>query len=192
MNLPNKLTVLRVILAPLFLVVLLCKQPFWAGVIFAAASVTDFLDGQLARSRNIVTNMGKFLDPLADKMLTTAAFLGFLALGVLDAWAVFIILSREFVVTSVRLLAARDGTVVAASFWGKVKTVSQIVSILVMLASLEILKQGWLSSVTVLGMDADYLLWVFSALLIWVSVVFTVISGAQYFWQYRHVFTEKN
>lgn len=192
MNLPNKLTVLRVCLAPLFLVLLLLDQYFWAGLIFAVASFTDYLDGQLARKQNIVTNMGKFLDPLADKMLTTAAFLGFLAQGWLDSWAVFIILSREFVVTSVRLLAAREGTVVAASFWGKLKTVSQIISILVMLVSLEVIKQGWLSSVFLFGADAEFLLWGFAFVLIWISVVFTVISGGQYFWQYRHVFTEKN
>lgn len=191
MNLPNKLTVVRVALAPIFLVVLLMEQYFIAGLIFGAAALTDYFDGRLARSQNIITNLGKFLDPLADKMLTTAAFLGFLAQGWLDPWAVMIILSREFMVTSVRLLAARDGTVVAASIWGKVKTVMQIVSVLVMLASLEVVKQGWLSEVLLFSVDVNTLLVGFGNVLIWVSVVFTVISGVQYFWQYRHLFAEK-
>lgn len=93
-------------------------------------------DGKIARKRGLITNLGKFLDPLADKMLTTAAFLGFMAIGRLDVWALMLILTREFMVTSVRLLAAKDGTVIAAGFSGKAKTVAQFVSILYMLAAL--------------------------------------------------------
>ena len=127
MNLPNKLTVVRIFLAPLFLLILLWDFPFHhlcAGLIFGAAALTDLFDGRIARSQGLITNLGKFLDPLADKMLTTAAFLGFLAMGHLDVWAVMIILTREFLVTSVRLVAAKDGTVIAASFSGKAKTVA--------------------------------------------------------------------
>ena len=118
MNLPNKLTVIRILLAPIFLLLLLWEFPFHnltAGLVFGAAALTDMFDGKIARSRGLITNLGKFLDPLADKMLTTAAFLGFLAAGRLDVWAVMIILTREFMVTSVRLVAAKDGTVIAAS-----------------------------------------------------------------------------
>lgn len=124
MNLPNKLTILRVVLAPLFLLLLLWDFPFHylaAGLTFGAAALTDLFDGRIARGRGLVTNFGKFLDPLADKMLTTAAFIGFLAQGHMDAWALMLILSREFMVTSVRLLAAKGGKVVAASMSGKLK-----------------------------------------------------------------------
>lgn len=122
MNLPNKLTVIRILLAPIFLLLLLWEFPFHnltAGLVFGAAALTDMFDGKIARSRGLITNLGKFLDPLADKMLTTAAFLGFLAAGRLDVWAVMIILTREFMVTSVRLVAAKDGTVIAASLAGQ-------------------------------------------------------------------------
>mgnify|MGYP002509137550 CR=1 FL=1 len=134
MNLPNKLTILGLIMTPLFLAALVI--PFShhllvALILFAAASLTDYIDGKMARKQGLVTDFGKFLDPLADKMLTTAAFLFFLSSGV-DyygmVWIVFIVLTREFVVTSVRLIAADNGKVIAATIWGKLKTVSQMVS----------------------------------------------------------------
>ena len=193
MNLPNKLTVIRILLAPIFLLLLLWDFPFHnlaAGLVFGAAALTDMFDGKIARSRRLITNLGKFLDPLADKMLTTAAFLGFLAVGRLDVWAVMIILTREFMVTSVRLVAAKDGTVIAASFAGKAKTVAQFASIIYMLAALEFCSwehtllagaavPGWLYDVLPLA----------GRVLIWVSVVLTVISGFQYVWAYRQYFT---
>ena len=125
MNLPNKLTVARCIMTPLFLAVMLMDFPFHNAVallLFIVASLTDMLDGQIARKRQLITNLGKFLDPLADKMLTTAAFLGFMTKigGAGLCWAVMLILAREFMVTSVRLLAAKDGTVIAASMAGTI------------------------------------------------------------------------
>ena len=139
MNLPNRLTVARILLAPVFLILLMVDFPchyLAAGLVFGAAALTDLFDGKIARGRGLVTNLGKFLDPIADKMLTTAAFLGFLAVGKLDVFAVMLILSREFMVTSVRLMAAKGDVVMAASIWGKAKTVAQFTSILVMLVAL--------------------------------------------------------
>lgn len=140
MNLPNRLTVARILLAPVFLILLMVDFPchyLAAGLVFGAAALTDLFDGKIARGRGLVTNLGKFLDPIADKMLTTAAFLGFLAVGKLDVFAVMLILSREFMVTSVRLMAAKGDVVMAASIWGQGKTVAQFTSILVMLVALE-------------------------------------------------------
>ena len=140
MNLPNKLTVVRIVLAPLFLLLSLWQFPFHnlvAGLVFGAAALTDMFDGKIARARGLITNLGKFLDPLADKMLTTAALLSFMATGHLDVWALMVVLTREFMVTSVRLVAAKDGTVIAANIWGKLKTVAQFVAVLFELAALE-------------------------------------------------------
>lgn len=193
-NLPNKLTIIRIILAPLFLVLLMVEFPFHhliAGLVFGAAALTDMLDGKIARKHGLITNLGKFLDPLADKMLTTAAFLGFLATGHLDVWAIMIILTREFMVTSVRLVAAGDGTVIAASIWGKVKTVTQFTAILFLLASLEF--ASWQQTLLAGAGLPDAVFTVpllIGRILVWVSVVFTVISGVQYFWNYRHYFMD--
>lgn len=194
MNTPNKLTVCRIVLAPLFLLLLMWNFPFHsltAGLVFGAAAFTDMLDGKIARSRGLVTNLGKFLDPLADKMLTTSAFLGFLALDRLDVWAVMLILTREFMVTSVRLLAAKDGVVVAASFAGKAKTVAQFVSILFMLAAMEF--ASWQETLLAGAGFADMtfsLPLMAGRVLIWISVVLTVISGFQYVWNLRHYFKD--
>ena len=191
MNLPNKLTILRVVLAPLFLLLLLWEFPFHylaAGLTFGAAALTDLFDGRIARGRGLVTN---FLDPLADKMLTTAAFIGFLAQGHMDAWALMLILSREFMVTSVRLLAAKGGKVVAASMSGKLKTVLQFVAILYMLAALEFCswRTGILAGVAL--PDALFAgLLIFGRVLIWIAAVMTVISGFQYAWDCREFLKE--
>ena len=198
MNLPNKLTFLRILLAPAFLVLLMVDFPFHylaAGLCFGAAALTDLFDGRIARKRGLITNLGKFLDPLADKMLTTAAFLGFLAVGAIDVWVLMVILSREFMVTSVRLVAAGEGTVIAASRWGKIKTVAQFVAILFLLASLEF--STWPATVfAALDVTLPALTYsiplVAGHLLVWVSAVLTVISGVQYLWNYRQYFrTEK-
>ena len=141
MNLPNKLTVLRIILTPVYLAAMLIEFPyhyFVAVAIFAIASLTDMLDGKIARKRNLITNFGKLCDPLADKMLTTSAYLGFMflysAAGGNYGWQmttiVFIVLFREFMVSSLRLVTAKSGLVVAANIWGKLKTVSQMVGII--------------------------------------------------------------
>lgn len=194
MNTPNKLTVLRVILSPIFLAVLMVDFPFHyliAGLIFGFAALTDLLDGRIARSQGLITNFGKFLDPLADKMLTTAALLGFLASGHIDVWAVMLVLAREFMVTSIRLIAAKDGVVVAASLAGKTKTVAQYVSVLFMIAALEV--SSWqatlLSGVSV---PSEFFSWMLLAgqVFIWFSVVLTVYSGIEYVWGLRHYFTD--
>jgi CDP-diacylglycerol--glycerol-3-phosphate 3-phosphatidyltransferase len=193
-NTPNKLTVLRVILSPIFLAVLMVDFPFHyliAGLIFGFAALTDLLDGRIARSQGLITNFGKFLDPLADKMLTTAALLGFLASGHIDVWAVMLVLAREFMVTSIRLIAAKDGVVVAASLAGKTKTVAQYVSVLFMIAVLEV--SSWratlLSGVSV---PSEFFSWMLLAgqVFIWFSVVLTVYSGIEYVWGLRHYFTD--
>ncbi|MBQ9859690.1 MAG: CDP-diacylglycerol--glycerol-3-phosphate 3-phosphatidyltransferase [Clostridia bacterium] len=190
MNLPNKLTVLRCIMTPLMLAALLVEFPYHFGVallLFIAASLTDMLDGKIARKHNLITNLGKFLDPLADKMLTTAAFLGIMCrIGNMDimCWALMLILTREFMVTSVRLLAAKDGVVVAASFAGKLKTVMQMVSIIFTLTAFQVMDLG----VTSRGLNFGLVL--ASLALIWISVIATVVSGIQYVWALRHYFKE--
>ena len=197
MNLPNKLSLIRICLIPLFvLFFFLTALPYnyvYAAVVFAVAAVTDFLDGRIARKRGMVTNLGKFLDPLADKMLTTAAFLGFLARGQLDVWAVMIILSREFLVTSVRLVSAGSGVVIAANIWGKAKTVAQMVSIIAMMVALEF--AGWQQTVPALAAwpDAAFTVPVLVCrVLIWISVVLTAVSGGIYLWDYRRFFRENS
>ena len=136
MNLPNKLTVLRIILTPIFLACLLIPFPHHmivAAIIFIGASITDAIDGNYARKHNLVTDFGKFLDPLADKMLTTTAFLGFIALGIGNGVVIisFIVLFREFLISSLRLTAVSSGgTVIAANIWGKLKTITQMVAII--------------------------------------------------------------
>ena len=140
MNLPNKLTVMRMALIPVFLVFMLVEsiphRYLIAAVIFAAASFTDYLDGHIARRDGLVTNFGKLMDPLADKLLVFSALVCFIELEMSSALIVFIILAREFLVTSVRLIAAEQGTVIAADIWGKMKTVSQIIWVLVALIAL--------------------------------------------------------
>ena len=136
MNLPNKLTLGRIILVPFFVAALLI--PFFlhtivALVLFIAASITDMLDGRIARKRNLITDFGKFADPLADKILVLAALLCFVQNGWCDCIAVIIVLFREFTVTSIRLIAAAKGEVIAANIWGKVKTVTQMVAIITIL-----------------------------------------------------------
>lgn len=199
MNLPNKLTLARCILTPFFLACVVIDFPFHYAVallVFIVASLTDYFDGQIARKRNLVTNLGKFLDPLADKALTTAAYIGFVQMipSRTLPWALFIILAREFAVTSVRLLAAKDGVVVAASFAGKLKTVMQMVSIIYMLAFRQAIRfkvvENFLLSFELFGLNGRQIGSYFGQLLIWVAVVATVVSGIQYIWQLRHYFKE--
>ena len=132
MNLPNKLTLLRVAMVPLYLVLLWFfdndkSMQIWPLLVFVAASLTDMLDGRIARSRNLITNFGKFMDPLADKLLVCSGLICFVGLGQLPAWFVIIIISREFIISGFRLVASDNGVVIAASYWGKFKTVSQMI-----------------------------------------------------------------
>ncbi len=192
MNLPNKLTVARIILAPLFLLLALWEFPFHYAVallVFIAAALTDMFDGKIARARGLITNFGKFLDPLADKMLTTAAFLLFLAKGQMDVWALMLVLTREFMVTSVRLLAAKEGKVIAASMWGKAKTVAQFIAIIYQLTALEFStwQTGILSAFELPDAVFSIPLLV-GQVFIWISTVLTVIAGAEYVWLNREYF----
>ncbi len=180
MNLPNCLTVLRLIMTPFFLASLIYEFPqhyLIALIIFAAASITDMFDGQIARKRNLITDFGKFLDPLADKMLTTSAFLGFvfLKIGLGTVWIAFIVLIREFLITSLRLVSAGKGTVIAANVWGKAKTVSQMFAIIVTILGRYILS---FSSANVLAVQVTVSVVTNSTL--WISAALTVISGVIY------------
>lgn len=174
MNLPNKLTVVRMILTPIYLAAMLIDFKYhylFALVIFAVASITDFLDGKIARKNNIVTTFGKLCDPVADKMLTTAALLAFMQLGLCNIWVVMIVLTREFLVTSFRLVSSAQGVVIPAGILGKIKTVSQMVfSILIMLGL-------FISEFTVVDFDRFSLV---SNVLLWITAVLTVISGIKY------------
>lgn len=171
MNTANKLTLLRVVLVPVFMAFLLMNGTAWqlaALAVFVIASLTDMLDGQIARRCNQITTFGKFADPLADKMLTTAAFLVFMQKGIINSWAVMIILAREFMVAGVRLAAVSEGKVIAASFWGKFKTVSQMAAIIIAILVLNIPAVPQSAAVIVTN------------IFVWISVVLTVISGADY------------
>ncbi|SEW19906.1 CDP-diacylglycerol--glycerol-3-phosphate 3-phosphatidyltransferase [[Clostridium] fimetarium] len=138
MNLPNKLTIARIILIPFFLFFLMTDfagdfSNYIAAVIFIIASLTDFLDGSIARKNNIVTNFGKFMDPLADKLLVCSALIAFIQLEYLQAWIVIIIISREFIISGFRLVASDNGIVIAASYWGKFKTTFQMLMIILLI-----------------------------------------------------------
>ena len=138
MNLPNKLTILRVIMIPFFLVALLVDgipAGKWVALaIFIIASFTDMLDGKIARKYNLITNFGKCIDPLADKLLVSAALIALIPLGKIPAWIVIVIISREFIISGFRLIASDNGIVIAASYWGKIKTVTQMVMIVLLIA----------------------------------------------------------
>jgi len=138
MNLPNKLTMIRICLIPVFIFLLLGPVPFgdiWSALVFVLASVTDALDGRIARKRGLITNFGKFADPLADKMLVCSALVCLVGMGRLPAWALVIILCRDFAVDGMRMMAVEKGEVIAASIWGKLKTVSQMIMVTVLLIS---------------------------------------------------------
>lgn len=177
MNLPNKLTVLRVVLIiPFVTFILLAKFADWtkwvALVLFAAASITDALDGYIARRDNLVTNFGKFMDPLADKLLVCSALVCLVSLRALPAVVCIIIIAREFAISGFRLVAADNGIVIAAGFWGKLKTIAQMAMIIVLIMNLE----SYNSFFNVLG-------WI----LIIVSTALTIISLADYIWKNREV-----
>lgn len=187
MNLPNKLTMLRVILVPVFMVFAAYSRygtadfnptfALIAGIIFAIASFTDFLDGYLARKNNLVTDFGKFMDPLADKCLTTAAFIYMVACGICSPVVLAVILFREFAVAGVRMLAAETGTVIAANMWGKVKTVLQMLTIIFYYFGTAL---TWGNSVMI-GADCVFL----SYWLCWLVAIATAISGIKYLWDNR-------
>lgn len=183
MNLPNKLTVFRMIMVPFFVYILLAPvyyptgsfmylilppvlvtyANYVAALIFVVASFTDFLDGYLARRDGLVTNFGKFMDPLADKLLVCSALICLIQTGLLPAWVVVIIISREFIISGFRLVASDNGVVIAASYWGKFKTVTQMVMVVVLILNFQ-----------------HPLMILFANILIWLSVILTVVSLVDY------------
>ena len=197
MNLPNKLTLTRILLVPVFMVFVSLTslsgiadgsfQPTYyliAGIVFAAASFTDFLDGHLARKWNMVTDFGKFADPLADKLLTTVAFIYMMRDGVCSPVVLCIILAREFAVSGLRMVAAgaKDGKVIAASMWGKVKTVLQMLSIIFYFFGMSI------ASMSATGAEQgvrQILVISISMMLCWLVAAVTAISGIKYLWDNR-------
>ncbi len=192
MNLPNKLTVARILLVPFFVAALLIDFPLnnlVALALFGAASLTDMFDGKIARKRGLITDFGKFADPLADKILVISALLCFVQLGLCDCVAVIIVLFREFVVTSIRLIAAAKGKVIAANMWGKVKTVTQIVAIVCVLAMQTVLDLGGLGVQLPAALPSVFT--VIGEVLIWISTFFAVLSGVVYVAQNRQFISEK-
>ena len=173
MNLPNKLTTLRVILIPFFVAAILASKSIeWlryaALVIFLAASFTDYLDGHLARKYNLITNFGKFMDPLADKLLVCSALICLQDLGLLPAVVVIIIVAREFAISAFRLIASDNGIVIAASYWGKFKTVSQMIMIVLVMLQIEQLS-------------------ILTTAFIWIATILTIVSLVDYIWKNRQV-----
>lgn len=185
MNLPNRITVLRMFVAPVFLVLYFLDiehKMLISALIFAFGSVTDAIDGHLARKNNIVTNFGKFLDPIADKMLVTAAFLALMQDGLCNIWIVMLMITREFAVTSVRLIAAAQGVVIPANIGGKIKTVFQMVSIIA------IMLIGEINTAFSLGIPLALV----SNILLGVTAAISVISGLVYIFDSNKVIDFKS
>ena len=176
MNLANKLTVIRIMLIPLFIVLLLKGYYYWAGVIFIIASVTDFFDGYIARKYDLISNFGKIMDPLADKLLVTSAMICLVQLGNIKAWMVIVILAREFLITGLRAVAAGEGVIIAAGFSGKLKTVFQMVALTVL-----ILRDWPFSYFTDFPVGMA---------LLWLAVIITIYSGVEYIYKSREIFTK--
>ena len=180
MNLPNKLTVVRVLMIPFFVWFMLpslggemAASKWIALAIFCIASLTDLLDGKIARKYNLVTNFGKFMDPLADKLLVGAAMICLVEMGRLQAWIVIVIISREFIISGFRLIASDNGLVIAASYWGKFKTVFQMAMIIVLIAAFE---------------GSAFAL--IEQILIWVSLILTIVSLVDYIMKNKEVLTQ--
>ena len=179
MNLPNKLTIFRVILIPFSVVFMLAPicpgyANYIAVAIFIVASLTDLLDGKIARKYNLVTDFGKFMDPLADKLLVCAAMICLIETGQLAAWIVIVIISREFIISGFRLVAADNGVVIAASYWGKFKTTFQMLMVIVL----------------ILNFDNRYFQ-MLGTVLTYIALVLTVVSLIDYLWKNRAVLKEQ-
>lgn len=177
MNLPNKLTVIRVIMIPFFVVFMLTdiggpSNKWIALALFVIASLTDLLDGKIARKYNLVTNFGKFMDPLADKLLVSAAMICLIEMNRLASWIVIIIISREFIISGFRLVASDNGIVIAASYWGKFKTVFQMLMIIVLI------------------LDLGGVFVVVENVLIWIATILTIISLVDYVSKNKQVLTQ--
>lgn len=176
MNLPNQLTMLRIILIPVFIVVLMMGYYYPAAAIFVIAAATDALDGHIARKYNLITNFGKLMDPLADKLLVVSALVCLVQLGEIQAWIVIVILAREFTITALRSVAASEGIVIAAGNSGKLKTVFQMVAITA------ILLKNWPFSLINVP---------FADVMLWCALILTIYSGVEYMIKNRAVFSMK-
>lgn len=196
MNLPNKLTILRIVIVPFMVATLLIDFPFHyfvSGLLFGAASLTDYFDGKIAREQNLITNFGKFADPIADKILVISALVCFLSLGLCDPVIIIIVLFREFVVTSVRLSAAAQGKVVAANIWGKVKTVTQIIAIVtvfVLQVALEIVALFTNPATSAIYTSLSGAFYILGEAVLWISVIFAVVSGLKYVLDNKEAITD--
>lgn len=180
MNLANKLTLLRIFLVPIFLIFMALNTPagiITAIIVFILASLTDKLDGHIARSRNQITKFGKFMDPLADKLLVTSALVSLVEHGIVPTWMAMIIIAREFAVTGLRAVAASEGIVIAASWWGKLKTAIQMVAIIFALIKL-IYSSVYITYLTYIVLSA--------------AVIITIISGVDYFIKNKKALSTKN
>lgn len=182
LNLPNIITVARIVITPVFLAVILMENLphrfLLACIIFSVASISDAVDGYLARKYNQITNFGKFLDPIADKVLTTSALLAFMSMGLCNIWIAMLVLTREFAIASVRMIAASGGVVIPANIWGKIKTISQMVfTIVIMLLgeSYYIVEKSY----TELSVKLPDLSLISNGLL-WITAILTVVSGVIY------------
>ncbi|MBR1816427.1 MAG: CDP-diacylglycerol--glycerol-3-phosphate 3-phosphatidyltransferase [Lachnospiraceae bacterium] len=177
MNLPNKLTIMRVILIPFFLVALMVPDiPYgkWIALgIFCVAAITDTLDGHIARKYNLITNFGKFMDPLADKLLVCSAMIALIELDRIPAWIVIIIIAREFIISGFRLIAADKGIVIAAGWWGKVKTVVQMVMIIILICDF-----------------GGHIAWLVEQVFIYAALALTVISLVDYLMKNKGVLSD--
>ena len=172
MNLPNKLTIFRVFLVIPFVALMLNGYDLWAVAVFIIASLTDLLDGKIARKYNLITDFGKFMDPLADKLLVCAAMICLVEMGRLPAWMVIVIISREFIISGFRLVASDNGVVIAASYWGKFKTTFQMLMIIVLILNL--------------GGVFDMI----GLVLTWIALILTVVSLIDYLVKNKQVILE--
>jgi len=171
MNLPNKLTIIRMVLIVPFVVLLLAGFDWIALAIFIVASLTDMLDGKIARKYNLVTNFGKFMDPIADKLLVCAAMIVLVEMNRIPSWIVVIIIGREFVINGFRLIASDNGVVIAASYWGKFKTVFQMIMICLMIANISMFK-------------------IITDIVMWIALILTVVSLIDYLNKNKNVMKE--
>lgn len=177
MNLPNKLTLSRIIAVPFFVIAYLENWYIAATIIFLAASLTDAFDGKIARSRGLVTNFGKIMDPLADKILVLAAFTVMVQLGQVPGWMLIVILAREFIVAGLRTVAAADGIVIAAGFTGKLKTVLQMIAVPLLML------KNW--PMTAFEATKNFPL---DQIMLWACIIMTIVSGVEYVYRNKEVF----
>jgi CDP-diacylglycerol--glycerol-3-phosphate 3-phosphatidyltransferase/cardiolipin synthase len=176
MNLPNKLTMGRIFAIPVFIVVFMMDYRVAATIIFALAAITDMLDGHIARKHNLVTNFGKLMDPLADKLLVMSALICLVEVGDIAGWMVAVILGREFIITGMRQVAAAQGIVIAAGTTGKIKTITQMIAIPLLML------ENW--PFTALGINVPV-----DMIFMWIALVMTVISGAEYIIKNKQCFS---